>query len=212
MRKDLSVIFDIDGTLIDSFKRAGTIYKNAILEVIPDAQIKAQWKEYRQVTDTGIILEVLEEHDLPQAETIRRIKQVFMREITSALTAAPCAEITGGRAFLARCAAQYKVGIATGCWQESGEVKLGTAGYEHGDLYMSSSDDFDTREEILENCLKRIGGDPERVVYLGDAEWDVRTTETLGWKFIGIGEKLKGKCPLWFPDYSEPEEIIKALE
>jgi FMN phosphatase YigB (HAD superfamily) len=45
------------------------------------------------------------------------------------------------------------------------------------------------------------------IVYFGDAVWDVKATENLGWQFIGIG----GKVADGFIDYRNPEEILKRL-
>jgi len=213
MNEPSSIIFDIDGTLIDSFITSGTEYKNAVLQILPDAVIKPQWKDYQNVTDSGIIIEVLQDnaYDLAVRETIAQIKQVFMENTSQSLEKNPCEIIEGAQYFLNACRSKYKVGIATGCWKEAAEMKLRTAGFDWGNTYLSSACDFDTREDILENCLKQIVGAEKNVVYFGDAEWDIKTTTNLNWHFVGIGEKLKDKCPNWFLDYSEPEKIFEVI-
>jgi len=210
-----SIIFDIDGTLIDSYKVSGIEYKKAILSVLPEVEIKPLWKDYRDVTDSGIILEVLEDNDLSGAlserEVIEKVRESFMSSITRCLEESPCRKIEGAQSFLDECRKRYQVGIATGCWRDSAEVKLATAGIDWGDCYISSACDYDSREDILENCLSRIGGEEPQIVYFGDAEWDVKTTDNLAWHFIGIGEKLRGKCEYWFEDYSDEEAIFQTI-
>lgn len=212
---DYSLIFDIDGTLIDSFRIAGEEYQRAILTILPEAILKPQWKEYENVTDSGIILEVLSDNRCSSdpSETIKKIEEVFMQNITERLNEVPCQEILGAQNFLHKCRKKYqKVGIATGCWKDSGRVKLETAGYQLEGIPMASSSDHHTREGILLKALERLKGNLEHVVYFGDAEWDLKTTGNLGWNFIGIGEKLEGVCPNWFPDFSDHDGILKVVE
>jgi len=208
-----TIVFDIDGTLIDSFKRSGQEYGKAILEVLPDVKLKP-WRDYANVTDTGIIKEVLIDNGITEGEEgiIDRIRDTFHRNIEKCLNEQACEPISGAIDFLNDCRIRYNVGIATGCWRRSGEIKLGTAGFDITDTVLSSSCDHYTREGILEHCLAQLGVGKERVVYLGDAVWDLKTTQNLGWDFIGIGEKLKGQCEHWFPDYSFPEEIYQLIK
>jgi FMN phosphatase YigB (HAD superfamily) len=39
-------------------------------------------------------------------------------------------------------------------------------------------------------------------VYFGDGEWDLAAARALGWRFVGVGSRLKGKCPDWIADFS----------
>ena len=57
---------------------------------------------------------------------------------------------------------------------------------------------------VLGNCFHRI-------VYIGDAEWDMQATHKLGWYFIGIGPRLKGKCEFWVEDFSSQDTFMKML-
>ncbi len=204
-----ALIFDIDGTLIDSFKAAGDTYRNAILSVLPEAQIKPHWADYQHVTDTGIFKEVVADLGLPNGELVDRMKREFMERLQASVETNPYHEIAGGKAFLKTCQARGLVGIATGCWREAGEVKLSSAGYDLTDLYLSSANEFDSRDEILENCRLHLQAD--KVIYFGDALWDLQTTNKLGWDLIGIGEKLKGQCKHWFADYSDAESIFAKI-
>ena len=74
-----------------------------------------------------------------------------------------------------------------------------------------SSDDGDERVTIMKKCLLQLGHCFQRVVYIGDAEWDIQATEKLGWHFIGVGTRLKGKCEFWIEDFSNYDTFMKML-
>lgn len=51
----ITVIFDIDGTLVDSAKFDSELYINAVRETIPDVFIHDDCEKYMNVTDSGIL-------------------------------------------------------------------------------------------------------------------------------------------------------------
>jgi len=182
MPQNTTIIFDIDGTLIDSFMISGQVYKDAVLATMPNAKIKEHWSDFQHVTDSGILKEVASDNNLPIGDKVELARKYFVKSAIEILGKTPCEEILGAKAFFAECKAKHPVGIATGCWKASGEIKLGTAGFTK-----------------------------DQVVYFGDAVWDVKTTTNLGWNFIGIGPKLEGKCQNWFPDYTDPKAIFETI-
>ncbi len=82
----------------------------------------------------------------------------------------------------------YEVGIATGGWQAPAQVKLRHLSFPIHRFYASYADDKHNREAILDEALTkaRQQHDITRVVYVGDALWDVQTTRNMGMPFIGI--------------------------
>ena len=90
-------------------------------------------------------------------------------------------------------------------------MKLQHAGFNLKNTVLTSSDDSDKRVEIMEKCLFALGNSFQRVVYIGDAQWDIEATEKLGWHFIGVGARLKGKCELWVEDFSNYNTFMKML-
>lgn len=87
------------------------------------------------------------------------------------------------------------------------------------DVYISAIRDVlgnvnirsDERIAIMQKCLHALGNSFQRIVYAGDAEWDVRATRELGWHFIGVGPRLKGKCEYWVEDLSNHEAFVEML-
>ena len=71
-------------------------------------------------------------------------------------------------------------------------LKLDTAGFNLDGVPVASSDDSPSRVEIMQIALSRLGSDFESVTYFGDAEWDRRACQQLGWNFVAVGSDLGG--------------------
>ncbi|MCE2436221.1 MAG: HAD family hydrolase [Candidatus Latescibacteria bacterium] len=106
---------------------------------------------------------------------------------------------------------RYKVGFATGGWRHTAEMKLQQAGLDLENAVLFSSDDSDKRVEIMKKCLFALRSRFNRIVYIGDAEWDLQAAETLGWHFIGVGARLEGKCEFWVEDFSNQNSFMRKL-
>ena len=60
----IAVIFDIDGTLVESFHFDGITYASAVKDVLGEVIIKDNWKHYKNVTDTGILRQIMDENEI----------------------------------------------------------------------------------------------------------------------------------------------------
>ena len=90
-------------------------------------------------------------------------------------------------------------------------MKLRHAGFDIRDTVLASSDASDERVVIMERYRLALGTSFDRIVYVGDAEWDMQATETLGWHFIGVGARLKGKCRFWVEDFADQDAFLAML-
>ena len=54
-----AIIFDIDGTLIDSEHIDARFFVQAVRDVCGDIHLSKDWSSYKKVTDIGIITEIL---------------------------------------------------------------------------------------------------------------------------------------------------------
>jgi FMN phosphatase YigB (HAD superfamily) len=191
-----ALIFDIDGTLLDSSTQDEDIYKQAVDEVIGPASFRANLHDYEHVTDTGILLQILEDNGLlPREDLIRRIKSAFFARIGDYVAAAgPFREIPGAKAMIRRYrgSAGHSVAIATGGWRESARIKLQTAGFELDGIPLATSDDAVDRTEIMRIALQSTGSACSAVTYFGDGPWDRLACERLGWRFCAVGPALNG--------------------
>ena len=134
-------------------------------------------------------------------------------ELLSEKSASEFQEVSGAADFVKSLleAGDYAVALATGANERSARYKLRTAGIQFEGIPMATSSDAVVREHIMLLAMDRAAEKYEtsfsEIVYFGDAVWDVEATANLGWKFVGIGEKM----PEGFSDYQDPEAILNFL-
>lgn len=210
------VIFDIDGTLVDSTGFDGEIYANALREVL-GVEVDRDWSSYPHVTDSGLLVECLRRNGIEDTDGALRaaVKDRFVRDIADfiATNRRAVAEIAGARELfgLVRGDPRCRVAIATGGWRETASMKLEAAGFQLGDTVMvTASDDFD-RAAIMRLASRRAcpGEPPRRHTYVGDGDWDQKACALLGWDFIAIGGRV-AHSPA-FRDFSDRAAILGQL-
>jgi phosphoglycolate phosphatase len=199
-------VFDLDGTLVDSTGFDDGLYAEAVREVLGDVDIDMTWGRYRHITDAGVLAEIMAEHRIHDPSAIARVRDAFGRRLERYLTAGgECSAIRGAAEALAALRARgHKVGIATGGFGHTARMKLERAGLVTKGLELASSDDGFDRAEIMRLCLARLGGDERSALYVGDAPWDLEATRRAGWRFVGIGPRLVGRCDAWIEDFADP--------
>ena len=210
----IATIFDIDGTLVESFGFDDACYISAIREVLGEVYIHNDWSKYKNVTDTGSLRQIMEENKIQEKGQIEEVRTKFGESIRQYLqNGGKCRPKKGAIHLINKllAAEDYKVGFATGGWRHTAKMKLRHAGFNLKNTILTSSDDGDERVVIMKKCLLQLGHCFQRVVYIGDAEWDMQATQELGWHFIGVGARLKGKCEYWVEDFSSHDTLIKML-
>ncbi|MDJ0760925.1 MAG: HAD family hydrolase [Woeseiaceae bacterium] len=190
-----AVIFDIDGTLLDSASVDADLYFDAIRGVLGPVRFR-RLVDYEHVTDTGILLEVLADNGHPADDgVLNAIKREFvdrLRRHTKAV--GPFQEVSGASQFLRSLRASDEVftALATGGWRESALLKLASAGFDVSGIPLVTSDESHSRVEIMQFALRQAGDGVRSVTYFGDGAWDQTACETLGWNFIPVGSALGG--------------------
>lgn len=210
------VMFDIDGTLIDSREYDANLFKQAIKEVL-DIEIGDNWSSYRHVTGGGILEEIIETSGIVYDRNLihDKVKQLFFDLNERYLTERPQAlrEIPGARQFIDRLKDMESVmlAVATGGWEETAKMKLEGVGIETTGLVLASSSDAHSRTEIIRLAESRAlaGEEVLRKTYFGDGIWDKRACEALDYDFIAIGNNVDHHTR--FPDFLATEAIISRL-
>jgi beta-phosphoglucomutase-like phosphatase (HAD superfamily) len=190
-----AIIFDVDGTLIKSTHVDSRFFKQSIVEELGQLKFKNDWSKYRHVTDQGCLMEVLEDNLIPKTPgTIKHIKERFFKKIREYIAANNgFAEVPGAKRFLHQIAGP--------------KMKLESAGFKLKGIPLITSDDFDSRVEIMRKALDSLGNRFISITYYGDATWDRKATKELGWYFQPVGARLKGII-----DYhGEADHLIKRL-
>ncbi|MDZ7645220.1 MAG: HAD family hydrolase [Woeseiaceae bacterium] len=191
-----AVIFDIDDTLLHSMADDDRLYREAIVAVAGPVEFRASLADYEHVSDSGILREVLRDNRIEETVgLVDAVRQHFLRSLTSFVSRnGPFREVDGARELLARLGRSktHAVGLATGSWRPSAELKLATAGFDVDGLPLATSDDAPERTAIMRHALAALGDSSESVTYYGDGVWDRRACEGLGWRFRPVGPALDG--------------------
>ena len=202
-----AIIFDVDGTLVDSDGFDVACFVAAVRESLGDVIFQKDWANYRHATDLGILEQIMEENRIAFSPgLVAKVRDVFGVNVRAYLDGGgACAPVAGAREAVAGLRARgMGVGIATGGWSHTARMKLDRAGIPCRGLPLVSSDLLPDRVEIMGECLRLLCGDPGRAIYVGNGEWDLEASRRAGWAFIGVGPRLEGKSEIWVPDFRDP--------
>lgn len=171
-------------------------YFSSIRAVLGPVEVRSNLNDYVNVTDSGIIAELIEDNGLlVEPGTVDSIRDLFVESLGKHIeTVGPFPVIRGAAQILERLgqSAEYGVAIATGGWRRSALLKLESSGFRLDGIPIVSCDDSPSRTEIMRIALSKLGDEFESVVYFGDAEWDKRACHALGWDFVAVGPDLDG--------------------
>ena len=191
-----AIIFDIDGTLIESMSIDTELYFSSIIAVLGPVRVRKNLDDYEHVTDSGILAQLLDDNGLDaDKEIAAAIQHVLVDGINTHIqTTGPFTMIDGALQFveMARKSRSTRVAFATGSWRKSAFLKLHSAGFDTDGIPVATSDDSPSRIDIMRIALSAIGDDCESVTYFGDAGWDRRACLRLGWNFVAVGSELGG--------------------
>jgi len=212
------VMFDIDGTLVDSARIDSHLYARAVRETLGgDVYIDETWRPYAHVTDSGILDEILVQQRFPEPLDALRaeVKRCFVELMRAHLDSGTrvVSEIRGATALLQelRGRPDVRLAIATGGWAETALMKLAAIGVSVDGVGFASSSDAHARTKIMELAAERAlrGAVPATRTYLGDGAWDQRASADLGYRFIAIGRALDHEPR--FDDYADRDAVLACL-
>ena len=218
-------MFDVDGTLTESFDLDSATYLDALREVFGFRDVSDDWATYRNITDAGILAEICETRlgRLPSPEETDAMRthlaDLTTRRIDEAGGLRPVRWAAELLARLSRSPDEYTVAYASGGWGVTARLKLRAAGLPVDEVPGAFADDDLSREGICRAAHQRaeeqLGGELPTVVYVGDGVWDVRTSRRLGYGFIGIGrdaDRLRAEgADEVFPDFQDADEFLAAV-
>ena len=222
------VMFDVDGTLTESFDLDSATYLDALREVFGFRDVSDEWAAYRHVTDTGILAEVfavrLGRQPAPkETDAMRaRFAALLATRIHEAGGVRPVAGAVELLARLSGSPGEYAVAYASGGWKVTAHLKLRSAGLPVDGAPGAFADDGPSREGICRaahrRAQERCGRELPTVVYVGDGVWDARTSRRLGYGFIGIGRdagaarlRAEGAVEV-LPDFRDADAFLAAVK
>jgi phosphoglycolate phosphatase-like HAD superfamily hydrolase len=217
------VMFDVDGTLVQSMGPEAVLFPQACELTLGIGRVSNDWNSYRSPTDAGIVTELVERHlcRTCTAEDRQRVEDRFLALMRDAIADDPgtYCEVSGAAALLATLRARPDtiLAIATGGWGTTARLKLSAARLEVEDVPLASSHDAEAKEAIMRVALERAQvqadcADFASLTYLGDTPGDARASAKLGFHFIGIDTSgWVRDAPRHFADFSNHEAVMTTL-
>ena len=209
------VCFDIDGTLVASADFDANLYEQAVRDVL-GLDLNPDWSQYKNVSDSGILEEVLERIPDPEERIHlgRRVQSAFLNSTSQYVARNPglIREIPGAKAFVEtlREFPNVSICIATGGWAETAQLKLRAIGLDPTNIPMATSSDAVKRTDIMKLAESRATkGLVTSRTYFGDGPWDKKAAAELGYGFVAIGGRVDHHVA--FQDLQDTGAILAQL-
>ncbi|MEI6105634.1 MAG: HAD family hydrolase [Opitutae bacterium] len=222
------VMFDMDGTLTDAFAIEENCYVRAMQDALGIPNVHIDWHSYPHTSSTYCLDTVVQKaHGRLATPEEARAVQARMIEIMEEATrrhGRRTQQVPGAAAAVRELLRLgYGVAIASGDWEATARHKLASGGIPFENLPAAYSDVAYARTEIMRVALARAAAHHgctsfERVVYVGDADWDVRACRELDWPLVVVGHdtesarfKNQGVSHV-IPHYLEITSFLSAIE
>lgn len=207
------VLFDIDGTLVESYDFDTECFQAAI-EYVLGVTIGPDWSRYKHVTDSVILAEVIDELGLKSDgdRITTEVKEQFLSCVADYIACHDVAPVSGAHEFLSQLIAREDatVAFANGGWSESARMKLVAAGINFSSIPLTSSSDHYSRTEIMRLAEKtEVAKHLDSITYFGDGPWDRKASETLGYNFVSVGNRISSSQSI--QDYTEADAALKYI-
>jgi HAD superfamily hydrolase (TIGR01509 family) len=176
-----AVLFDIDGTLVDSNYLHVDAWHRALAETGHDVDA---WRIHRCIgMDSAKLLETL--IGVPEHEHASELHSRYYKEQTHRLRPFPRA-----RELLRTLDEQgWTVVLATSAPQDELEILRGVLDVDDALAVVTSAADVETAKpepDIVRVALERAGSDPAGTLLVGDTRWDVEAAGRAGVRTIGV--------------------------
>ena len=178
-----AVLFDIDGTLVDSNYLHVHAWQRAFAEV--DVDVEA-WRIHRGIgMDGSTLLDELTPADADVKARAKDLHSRFYQETAHLLTLLP-----GTRRLLDLVAATgLQVVLATSAPEDELALLRKILDEEELVSAVTSSEDVDTakpKPDIVQVALQRANVGADQAVFVGDSMWDIRAAARAGVECIGF--------------------------
>lgn len=176
-----TVLFDIDGTLVDSNYLHVDAWHRAFTESGIDVDA---WRIHRCIgMDSSRLLETLIGE--PEHERASDLHSRYYRAAAHRLRA-----FDGGRELVRELDERgLAVVLATSAPQDELEILRGVLMLEDSLEVVTSAADVETAKpepDVIQVAVERAGGDADRTILVGDTRWDVEAAARAGVRTIGV--------------------------
>lgn len=215
------LVFDIDDTLAHTARHFDAFFYEALEAIVGPEHVERHLGAWTHVTDEGIVREAMQSaHGAWSIANRDAIKDGYFSRMESGFLERP--EVAGADALLAhlRDHTDWAIALATGNWHTAAEVKLRSASVDIAGAPLAGCDDRPSRTAVMEHAVDlaadHYGRTFERVVYVGDASWDVKASRALQWPFVGVTDAkgMLGKLGTShvLPDLTDVDAFLRAAD
>lgn len=212
------VIFDVDGTLTNTYYADDDCFKRTLDAVLPDHNLSNYWEGCAHATDSAVADFVYNRlfGRSPNSAEISRLQQTFVRLLQQKQVENPAFfyEIPGAHNILSTLKEHenLEVGISTGGWRVAAHFKLSIAGIDFEHAHFMGSDEHHAKLDFTQALIDRTKNTLGRngfssITYVGDSVYDFKTAQALGAHFIGVDNKDDGRLIT-----AGAENVIKNFE
>lgn len=201
-RRQKVVLFDIDGTLVDTHGLGREAFIRGLARAT-GTRDELAYVSFAGNTDRNVLDQVMAARGLRlEAETIRDIFAFIAEELRALLRMNPAREIAGACAFLEQLVAQgAELGLVTGNIRACAELKLGSAGLGRFFRFGGFGDEHAQRAQIARAALAAaaaagIAVAEAAICLVGDTPFDVAAGRDLGVPVIGVATGKYGAADL----------------
>lgn len=219
------LVFDIDGTLLNTTDVDSECYQIALRETFGVDISNFDWENYSDVTDQGVTEDVLKNHfgRMPMPSEMKKMEESMCSLIASKTVNEPKKfnPAEGIQSVLQELLEQDEIAyvFATGAWKGSAEAKLAALNMNLEDIPWEHAGPLRRRADIVLSAIEKakikFGVDSfNSICALGDGKWDLRTAQELEINFVGVDLLKTGRLKelgagLIIDKYSNKEDLIR---
>lgn len=217
------IIFDIDGTIIDSIESDDACFVQSFYELF-DLDLKdLDWDTFKNITDSGLTYDIFHQflNRAPELEEISLLKNRYYDLLQKQIHT--ITEIDGAADFINYLVSQpnYTIAFATGGWKKTALLKAQQSNIDITRYTYKTADDHYNRAQMLQLAIDESRQLTnvnvfDSIISFGDGLWDMTTADELGVAFIGVdynqNHKLrKAGVQRVIRDYKNFEELLNWI-
>lgn len=218
-----TLLFDIDGTLIDAGGAGGSALKEAfcnLFDVAEPGEVPFSGR-----TDCGIFHSLFRLHGIDcSSEHRQRLSEAYLHRLPNHLEASSGCVLSGVQTLLDSLSRQgdVRLGLLTGNLQTAAGIKLDYFGLGDRFHFGGFGDDHEDRDDVARAAITAAGREAaeaaEETWVIGDTPLDIRCARAINARVLAVAtglhpaEELSEHQPdVLFTDLSDDERVLEVL-